>query len=222
MTAAPPAGPLRLFVDSNFYSPYALSAYVALLEKGLSFDLDTVDLAAGQQQQAPFAQPSLTARVPMLMHGGFALSESTAIAEYLEDVFAPPQHAAVLPTAVQDRARARQIQAWLRSDLMPIREERPTTVVFAQAPVQPLSAAARAAADKLFAAALHLLGDGRAQLFGAWCLADTDLAMMLNRLVLGGDAVPEVLARYAHSQWTRPSVQRWLALGQARSQAQRT
>lgn len=222
MTAAPHAGKLRLFVDSNFYSPYALSAYVALLEKGLSFDLATVDLAAGQQHQAPFAQPSLTARVPMLMHGDFALTESTAIAEYLEDAYAPPQHAALLPAELQDRARARQIQAWLRSDLMPIREERPTTVVFARAPVQPLSAAARVAADKLFAAASHLLNDGRAHLFGAWCLADTDLALMLNRLVLGGDTVPEPLARYARGQWERPSVQRWLALGQARGQAQRT
>ncbi|WP_374593637.1 glutathione transferase [Aquabacterium sp.] len=222
MTAPSPSGNLRLFVDSHFHSPYALSAYVALLEKGLNFDLATVDLAAGQQQQAPFAQPSLTARVPMLMHGDFALTESSAIAEYLEDVFAPPQHAALLPAAAQDRARARQIQAWLRSDLMPIREERATTVVFERAPAPPLSAAARAAADKLFAAALHLLGDGRAQLFGAWCVADTDLALMLNRLVFGGDAVPEVLARYARGQWARPSVQRWLALGQARSQAPRT
>lgn len=209
---------LRLFVDSRFYSPYALSAYVALLEKGLNFDLATVDLAAGQQHREAFAQPSLTARVPMLLHGDFALSESSAIAEYLEDAFAPPQYAAVLPTAVRERARARQIQAWLRSDLMPIREERPTTVVFAQAPTQPLSAAARAAADKLFAATLPLLGDGREQLFGAWCVADTDLALMLNRLVLGGDAVPDVLARYAHAQWQRPAVRRWLALGQTRDQ----
>jgi glutathione S-transferase len=30
------------------------------------------------------------------------------------------------PTDPRDRARARQIQAWVRSDLMPIREERPT------------------------------------------------------------------------------------------------
>lgn len=203
---------LSLFVDSNFYSPYAMSAYVALVEKGLAFDLQTLDLSAGQQHQAAFRDPSLTARVPMLVHGDFALTESTAIAEYLEDVFAPPQHASVLPAAAQDRARARQIQAWLRSDLMPIREERPTTVVFASPRLEPLSAAARAAAGKLFAAAEHVLGDGRANLFGSWCLADTDLALMLNRLVLGGDAVPDVLARYATAQWERPSVQQWIKL----------
>lgn len=203
---------LRLYVDSNFYSPYALSAYVALVEKGLAFDLQAVDLSAGQHLQSAFRDPSLTARVPMLVHDGFALSESTAIAEYLEDVFGPLQYPALLPSSPQDRARARQIQAWIRSDLMPIREERPTTVVFASPKVEPLSVAARAAAGKLFAAAGHLLGDGRANLFGSWCLADTDLALMLNRLVLGGDEVPDVLARYATAQWQRPSVQLWVKL----------
>lgn len=203
---------LRLFVDSNFYSPYALSAYVALVEKGLNFDLQTVELSAGEQHRTAFREASLTARVPMLEHDGFALSESSAIAEYLDEVFAPPAYPAVLPQAVRDRARARQIQAWLRSDLLPLREERPTTVVFAAARLGPLGAAARAAADKLFAVALHLLSDERTQLFDAWCVADTDLALMLNRLVLGGDTVPERLARFADRQWQRPAVQQWLAL----------
>lgn len=205
---------LNLYVDSNYFSPYALSAYVALVEKGLAFNLHPVDLAAGQHQQAAFRDPSLTARVPMLVHDGFALSESTAIAEYLEDVFGPLQYPALLPPAAQDRARARQIQAWLRSDLMPIREERPTGVLFVAPKTAPLSAQAQVAADKLFAAAGHLLGDGRAHLFGAWCLADTDLALMLNRLVMNGDPVPEVLARYATAQWQRPSVRQWVKLAQ--------
>ena len=95
---------LRLYVDSNFYSPYALSAYVALLEKGLTFDLATVDLAAGQQHRDAFAQPSLTARVPMLLHGDFALSESSAIAEYLDDT---PQ-----TLALNTRASKGQVERW--------------------------------------------------------------------------------------------------------------
>ncbi len=51
----------------------------------------------------------------------------SAIAEYLEERFAPPQWGAqYLPARFTKRARARQIQAWLRSDLLPLREERPT------------------------------------------------------------------------------------------------
>jgi hypothetical protein len=39
----------------------------------------------------------LTARVPVLEHGAFPLSESSAIVEYLEDTFAPPRYPAMLP-----------------------------------------------------------------------------------------------------------------------------
>lgn len=37
---------LRLFVDAQFTSPYALSAFVALREKGLPFEIELVDLFA--------------------------------------------------------------------------------------------------------------------------------------------------------------------------------
>ena len=36
---------LRLYLDAQFASPYAMSAFVALSEKGLSFEVTTVDLA---------------------------------------------------------------------------------------------------------------------------------------------------------------------------------
>jgi glutathione S-transferase len=150
--------------------------------------------------------------VPTLVHEGFALSESSAITEYLEDVFAPPTYAAVYPQDPHLRARARQIQSWLRSDLMPIRNERGTDTVFIQATTTPLSAAALQAADKLFRVAEQLLPAQGGHLFGNWCIADTDLALMLNRLVLNGDAVPQRLASYATQQWQRPSVQHWVQL----------
>lgn len=202
-----PSENLLLYVDAQFVSPYAMSAFVTLHEKGLPFDLQTLNLAARENKQAKFAATSLTQRVPTLMHGDFALSESSAISEYLDEMF--PQ-TPVYPRAPRERARARQIQAWLRSDLMPIRQERPTEVVFYRPTSMPLSAEAQAAAEKLFAAADALLPAGAANLFGDWCIADTDLALMLNRLVLNGDPVPEKLASYAKRQWQRPSLQLWI------------
>ena len=56
----------------------------------------------------------------------------------------------------------------------------------------------------------HLLALGQPNLFGEWCIADTDLALMINRLVLHGDEVPERLVDYATFQWQRASVQRLL------------
>ena len=104
------------------------------------------------------------------------------------------------------------MQAWLRSDLMPIRQERPTEVVFYGYCGAPLTPAANMVAQKLFSAATALLSADTADLFGTWCIADTDLALMLNRLVLNGDPVPRKLEDHAARQWERPSVQRWLEL----------
>ena len=103
------------------------------------------------------------------------------------------------------------MQAWLRSDLMPIRVERDTEVVFLRKPVGALSPAGEAAAAKLFAAAEAWLPAGAEHLCGQWCIADVDLALMLNRLVLAGDAVPARLAEYAARQWAHPAVQQWVA-----------
>lgn len=199
-----------LFVDHQFCSPYAMSVFVTLTEKGVPFALQTVNLDRGEHTGTAYQTRSLTARVPTLSQPGFDLSESSAITEYLEDCYPAPAYAAVYPAQLQDRARARQVQAWLRSDLMPIRTERSTAVVFLAPTATPLSTEGRRAADKLFRIADALLKDEGANLFGAWCIADTDLALMLNRLVLNGDAVPAKLAAYAQHQWARPSVQQWV------------
>lgn len=184
-----------------------MSVFVALHEKELPFEITTIDLSANANHEPSYVATSLTRRVPTLVHDDFSLSESSAIAEYLDEVF---PGASLYPVELRARARARQVQAWLRSDLMPIRQERSTEVVFYGSVKPPLSAEAQAAADKLFFVAESLLPADAKNLFGEWCIADVDLALMLNRLVLNGDAVPKRLANYASQQWLRPSVQLWV------------
>ena len=101
---------------------------------------------------------------------------------------------------------------------MPIRIERNTTVVFFGARLKPLSAEAQESAVRLFTAAQALLAPGAQNLFGEWCIADTDLALMLNRLALHEDVMPDRLAEYARHQWSRPSVKAFLALERPRSE----
>jgi len=200
---------LTLFVDAQFASPYAMSAFVALQEKTLDFEMRAVDLATSKNRTASYAATSLTQRVPTLIDGDFSLSESSAITEYLDEVFPGMR---LYPESPRLRARARQVQAWLRSDLMPIRVERSTEVVFYGRTGEALSHAAVDASEKLFSLADRLLEQGETHLFGSWCIADVDLALMLNRLALHGDPVPKRLAVYAVRQFERPSVLRWLAL----------
>lgn len=204
---------MKLYVDSLYTSPYAMSVFVALTEKNLEFSIETVDLEHGANHTTSYAATSTTQRVPTLEHEGFTLSESSAITEYLEELHPLPP---LYPQDVKARARARQIQAWLRSDLLALRIERSTEVVFYHPVEIPLTEAAQAAADKLLYAAGQWLTPGAEHLFDNWCIADTDLALMLNRLVLNGDPVPEHLATYARRQWQRASVQAWVGQPRAR------
>lgn len=201
-----------LYTDSRFISPYVMSVYVTLVEKDIPFKIKRVSLAAEENIKPDYAKLSLTQRVPTLSHGDFHLSESSAIAEYLDELYPAPDYSIVYPKDLKLKARARQIQAWIRSDFLLIREERSTETVFCKPSEKPLSEAAQQEAAKLLAAADNLIRDGAKNLFNDWCIADTDLALMLNRLILNNDHVPEKLKNYACYQWERSSVQKWVKL----------
>ena len=211
---------ITLYIDSNHTSPYAMFAYLGLKEKGLPFETIQINIREKHHKVPEYQNLSVTGKIPTLVHGDFALAESSAILEYLEEVFPSPVFPRLLPHDIQHRARARQVQAWLRSTLLALRQERPTTVFFEPTQIDlPLSDEARTEAEKLIAVADSLISGNSGNLFGEWCIADTELALMLNRLVANGDEVPEKLKHYVHAQWARPSVQLWVA--RAHSQALR-
>ena len=201
---------LKLYLGADYVSAFAMSAFVALKEKQLSFELVTLDLKARENYLENYRDLSLTCKIPVLVHEGFALSESSAIAEYLEEIV--PDSKRIYPQDIKQRARARQLQAWLRSDLLVVRRERPFDLVYFGKKDTSLSDEARAAVDRLFFVADRLLEEGAEHLFGDWSIADTDLAIMLNRLVANGDPVPARLAAYVQRQWDRDSVRAWMDL----------
>jgi glutathione S-transferase len=201
---------IRLYGEHLWISPYVFSSFVALREKGLAFDVVPLKLNEGEQHRSPFRDRSLTAKVPTLEHGDFWLAESGAIVEYLEETFPAPQYPRLLPEQLRQRARARQIMAWLRSDLQALRDDRPTTTMFYQRAATPLSAGGQAAADKLLHVADLLIVEGATSLFGPWCIADSELALMLHRLILNGHEVPPKVRRFAEVQWQRPSVREFI------------
>jgi len=203
---------ITLYVDSGYFSPYALSAFVAASEKELPFDLRTIDLGQPASERGEsFKRDSLTSRVPALVHDGFTLVESSAIAEYIDECFEGPR---LYPQEKRARARARMVQAWIRSDLLALRKERSTHGVFGGfGQVAPLGPEARAAADKLVGTAEALLAQGGGHIAGSWSIADIDLATMLMRLVASGESMPDALETYARNQWARISVKGWMAAG---------
>ncbi len=201
---------LTLHVDANFHSPWAMSAFVALEEKGLPYTLKSV--ALNKKETFAAGYNARTQRVPALQHGDFWLAESNAIAEYLAETFPFPRHPRLYPEDLKERAVCREIQGWLRSGLQTLREERPTTSLWFARIKAPLSATAQAVADRFVAAVTPLIAPSRTTLFGAWCIADADLALMLQRLNLNGTELPAPLKHYAEVNWERPSLQKWHAL----------
>lgn len=193
-----------LHVEPNWISPYVFACFVTLREKGLEYEARALDASKGETRTPEYFAQTVTGRVPTLLHDRFGLGESTAIIEYLEETFPKPP---VMPVAPQDRARCRQLMSWMRSDeTAPIRAERPTSTMFYERANTPLTAEASKAATKLVEVAGRVLRPGAANLFDAWCIADSELSFLLHRLILNGEPVPANVRAWAESQWERPSV----------------
>lgn len=205
------ADDLVLYGSDNFSSPYVFSAFVVLTEKRIPFRLELLSLERREHHRPEYAGRSVTGKVPALRHGDFWLAESSAIDEYLEDAFPPPGYPRLYPADPRSRARVRMVQAFLRSDLGPLRAARPTSTFFVGEAVTPLEGEARASAERLVAVAERLLPPGADTIAGLFTPGDADLALMLQRLVANGDPCPERLAFYARTIFARPSVRAWLA-----------
>jgi len=203
---------LTLYTEKFWISPYVFTAFVALREKGLAFETTTVSLGDKEQLKPEYQKRSITGRVPTLEHDGFAIAESSAIVEYLEDVFPAPKHARVLPADPRERARARQLMAWIRSDAtFALREDRSTATMFYERATTSLTDAGKLAAQKVVDVADRVVQAGKPSLFETWSVADADLAFILHRLILNGHEVPAKVKAFAEAQWKRPSVHEFIA-----------
>ncbi|MDM9384054.1 glutathione S-transferase family protein [Chlorogloeopsis sp. ULAP01] len=91
----------EITIYSAVVCPYAHRTRLALLEKGITFDLIEIDL---QNKPANFIEISPYGKVPAIKHGQEKVWESAIINEYLEEVFPHPQ---LLPQNPIARAQAR-------------------------------------------------------------------------------------------------------------------
>jgi len=170
-----------------------------------------VSLPLTGETRAQFERRGVLAKVPMLVHGDTWITESLAISEYLAETFPTPGHPRLFPADLADRARARQIMSFLRTSLFALREARPTSSVFGRPNPRPMPDAAREEAAELERVALAVLPDDRSAMFGNWCIADTDLALALMRLIANQDPIDRRLVNYALAQFDRKSVRRFVA-----------
>lgn len=204
-------GSLTLYIDAFWSNCWDCGPYVALREKGLPFSTAIALLRESAGVTPGVRLQAITGLAPALQHGTFWLAESSAIIEYLEDSFPPPEWPRLLPADPAIRARARQLMSWTRMEHNQLREERDSRLIFyPRADIPPLSRLAERQAANLIAVVERLAPSAEGALFGEWCIADVDVAFMLMRLVRTGHEVPAAVRAYAEAVWRRPSVREYV------------
>lgn len=100
------------------YEPYAnsMKCMVCLEEKGIAFISRYVDILKFEQHEPSFVALNPNGQVPILVHDGKVIVESTIINEYLEDVF---PEIPLRPADPYDRHRMRVFSKWNDEILMP-------------------------------------------------------------------------------------------------------
>jgi glutathione S-transferase len=201
---------LKLYAESGWTSPWVYHAMVALEEKGLPYELEVVELPMPEARKAEIRERAILGKVPILVDDEAWITESIAISEYLAERFPSPAYPRLFPADLLQRARARQVMSALRTGFFAVREERPTSTIFAAPSGKAMSGKAQAEADELVRIASALIRPGATSMFDAWCIADADLTLMLMRLVANKDPMPKAVADYTAAQWSRASVQKFL------------
>lgn len=101
-----------------YHTPLSINSrrvWVALLEKGLTFDLQEVNLA-GDQFKPEFLAMNPFHHIPVLVDGDLRVIESFAILDYLEAQYPTPS---LMPTAAAAVAKVRMVQMATLNELMP-------------------------------------------------------------------------------------------------------
>jgi glutathione S-transferase len=100
-----------LTIIGSFVSPYVRKVLACMNLKGLAYEVDPITPFFGNDE---FERLSPLRRIPVLIDGGFSVSDSTVICEYLDQVY--PGHR-LYPVNPQDRARARWFEEFADSRL---------------------------------------------------------------------------------------------------------
>lgn len=108
---------LRLY--DNAFASAPVRVRIVLLLKRIPFERVQVAFDYGQSLPPTAAYRSLNpqAMVPAIAEGDFVLSQSLAIAEYLDERYPTPP---ILPAGARGRARVRSLAAMIACDAQPI------------------------------------------------------------------------------------------------------
>ena len=95
-----------LTIIGSYVSPYVRKVLACMNLKGLDYEVDPITPFFGNDE---FERLSPLRRIPVLVDGDFAISDSSVICAYLDDAY--PGHP-LFPADPKDRARARWLEEY--------------------------------------------------------------------------------------------------------------
>lgn len=116
---AAPANPHGLLLYDYGGSPCARRVRISLLEKGLAWDTQTIDLSRLEQRAPEYLAINPNGLVPTLAHGERVIWESNVITQYLDDAFPQPS---LYP---QDPWELAQVRMWQAAEQAMAKDYRP-------------------------------------------------------------------------------------------------
>ncbi len=197
-----------LIISSRNYSSWSLRGYLLLKLSGLDFAeqvLDPTDPAAREE----LLLRASSIRIPCLIHDGFPIWDTLAIAEYLNEI---KPEAGMFPAVRQDRARARSIAGEMHSGFHALRSSLPMNLR-AHKPGFSVWSGAQADIDRVCDIWRECLAaSGGPWLFGARrCMADAMYAPVTTRFRTYDVALDAVCDGYCDRTLAQPDMQAWIA-----------
>jgi glutathione S-transferase len=115
----PPRSEVRAMIDFHYGSgsPYAWRVWLALEHKQLPYKFHLLSFQGGDLKKPEFLALNPRHQVPVIVDDGFALYESGAICEYLEEKY--PERP-IFPKAAKERAIVRRLVLEAEHHLYPI------------------------------------------------------------------------------------------------------
>lgn len=102
---------------SYFNSSTSYRVRIALALKSVDFSFHGVDIRIKEHHHPDYIKKNPGAGVPLLVDEGFALGQSMAIIDYLDQKYPEPR---LIPEALHDRARVLEMANLIASDMHPI------------------------------------------------------------------------------------------------------
>ncbi len=142
--------PLTLYDDPR--SPHGRRVRIALLEKGLRWHTERVDIGRMAQKAPGYLKINPNGEVPALRHGDRLLADSLIIAEYLDQVFPDEGEGPLFPRGGYARA---EVRMWLALEAGTHKEFRPLFFLHVVRPELLASGVEADAIDSWIAEGIH-------------------------------------------------------------------